>query len=306
MPKAKIINYAVINDELLKKGFKQSSVNTYICKIKRVMRGLFEDMEPKISALKKSHQQVIDYLSKDEYKNSNIKKVHLIAISHLFSIYNISTNEFDKQIKDWTTLADAENVANTNEAVNEKIASIDFEAIKANIEITTDPNDRLMMTFYSYLPPLRQQDYCNLITSNKPIKDTNHINMKNRLLVIVNHKTDKIHGEKLIALPDPVIDEIKRYIKMTKSTTLLPFSSSAFTKRMTRLFGCSTSTFRKAYVSQKSPKMNSQELAHLAYIMGHKISTSVMVYRKGIVYGEPELKPDPDTMSETSEETINE
>ena len=306
MTKPKTIDYTFIHDKLIEKGMKQSSATTYINKMKRVMRGMYNgDINPKVSTLKKSHQKVIDYISGDDFKNSNIRKVNLMAVSHLFDIYELGSDKFMPYVKDWSSLADAESI--TNDKAIEKINEIDFDAIKANIELTNDPTDRLMMTFYSHLPPLRQQDYSNLLITSKEDKDQNHINMKKKLLVIYNHKTDRIHGQKVIPLPQTVIDEIKRYTTQTKTDRIFNISSSGFTRRMTRLFGCSTGTFRKAYITQKSPHMNSQQLADLAYIMGHKISTSVISYKKTHIHTEPELqKEEPEDMSETSSVISNE
>lgn len=303
MPKAKTVDYDFVKSALIESGLRESSAKTYINKMRRILRLVFDDVNPTISKLKKNAKTIIDYVAEeDHFLNANVRKVILMSVSHLFQVYDLPIDVFEKPVKEYTSLADAEAITNSGKEMTDKINAIDFDAIKDSIKDETDPTDRLIKAFYSYLPPLRQQDLLNLIVINsgkdtskgRPSKspERNHINLKNNTMIINDHKTSNTHGSKKIALPFKLVAEIEKYMKSMKTRILFPLSSSGFTRRMTKLFGVSTSIFRKAYVSQKAPKMSPEELKNLAYILGHRLQTQMVSYRKPLIAGEPELEKD--------------
>jgi len=311
MPKAKIVDYDFVANALVETGLRESSAKTYISKMKRILRLVFDTETPTIKQLKKGTTKIIDFVAEDgNFLNSNVRKVILMAVSHLYEVYDLPIGMFEKPVKEYTTLADAEAITNTKQDTIDKINTIDFDAIKESVKDIKDPTDRLITAFYSYLPPLRQQDLIGLhiITGKtedknpkgkKSVtaeKERNHINLKNNTMYIYEHKTSKVNGTKQIPIPFKLIDEIQRYMKDMKTRVLLPLSSSAFTRRMVKLFGVSTSIFRKAYVSQKAPKMNATELAELSRVLGHRISTQMISYRKNLTNEkQPEANSETDT-----------
>lgn len=294
MPKQVPISFDEIKFGLSDTGLKDSTVNTYIGKIKKVLNRVFPDMSVTKQVLKNSRKKIVDYIKTDAYKNANTRKVALMAICHLYTLYGLPIDYFEKFVVDFSRLADAEAITNTSSDTIENIKNIDFEAIRKSIPTTKDNTDRLIKAFYSLLPPLRQQDLINIkvFPYHSLARDykKNMLIIKSHRLIIKEHKTDRIHGEKVIHIPAALMKEIKLYMKKMDTDILFPFSSSGFTRRMNRLFGCSTSTFRKAYVSKIGPTLTAEERAKVAQIMGHRISTSMISYNKDISINEKDLK----------------
>lgn len=301
------VDYELLKQALVDSGLRESSAGLYESRIKKVLTGVFDDKNPKISKLKKNPKKLIEYVEQSgEFPSANTKKVALMAITHLYQIYDLPITAFENSVKHYTELADAESLTNTKEEDIEKITNIDFDEMKKRVPDIRDPTDRLILAFYSYLPPLRQQDLIDLPVmmtriqdkKGRPAKDKqnakNHVNLKQNKLHIHDHKTSRIHGSKVINIPMKLADEIRHYMKRMDSKKLLPLSSSAFSRRLKKLVGVSSSGLRKAYVSKYAPKMSAEELVELSKIMGHKISTQMLSYRKPIsaTNATPELKPD--------------
>ncbi len=304
MPKQAPISYDEIRGGLSDLGLKDSTAQTYISKIRKVLKGTFGQDAVTKQTLKKGKKKIVDYVSSDAYKNANTRKVALMAICHLFTLYDLPVDYFEKYVVDWSRLADAEAVTNTSSKTIEDIKGIDFDAIQASIPDTKDPTDRLIKAFYTMLPPLRQQDLIGLkvfetLAAAKQYKG-NVLVLKPARLLIREHKTERSHGEKSIPIPAKLSKEVRRYMKAEDTDVLFPLSTSGFTRRMQRLFGCSTSTFRKAYVTKVAPTLTASERARVAEIMGHRISTSMVSYNKDIKT-DPELTPDEPVEEEDDE-----
>lgn len=301
------LNYDTIKEYLRDvKGQKESSVTVNISRTKKVMRELFGTDEPKLTQLKDKNitTNLINHL--DTYNTSNAKKTYMMSMIHALDAYGqqTTTAQMIKQLKSWTKMCDAESVAKVNDALIEKLENINFDEIRKSVPHTRDGYDRIIKACYTMCVPLRQQDWCNLKISNKPLADENHINLKTGVMTIYHHKSDRTHGTKEIELSKELMEEIKHYKRRYETDVLLPMTSSAISRRMTRLFGCGSGTLRKAYVSQNAPHMKPEELLGLADQMGHKISTQLISYRKQIkakVESEEEEITE-DTISETSDE----
>jgi len=306
MPKPQMIDYMLVKQALIDQGLKVSSAISYCSKIRKVMTTTFGSGLQPISKLRRSHKKIIQSVSGDEYKTPNIKKVYLMAVCHLYEIYDITISPFEKYVRDWSSLADADAVNGTSAEDMVKIGSVDFDQIREQIDETKDPDDRIIKAFYTLLPPLRQQDLINLVVYNNkkdPKRDdVNYLHLPSKKIVINEHKTSKIHGTKFIPLCDRLCDEVRKYLADTKRDVLLPMTSSGFTKRMTRLFGVSSSIFRKAYISKYTVDMSPEELYKTSQIMGHRINTQLVSYRKNLKAAEEEenvktssLEAKPDT-----------
>jgi integrase len=312
MTKSRIVDYDFVKKTLVDTGLRESSAKTYVSNMKRILKMVFETTTPKISLLKKEQKTLIETVSNpDSFKNANVRKVILMSLAHLYEVYDLKIEPFENPTREFTRLADAESVANTTAETIEKIEGIDFDVIKETIQDQKDPTDRLITALYSYLPPLRMEDYINLQVVNPPRNtqrgrsykepEGNHINLKSNNLVLKNYKTSNYHGTRTIAIPFKLAEEIQRYLKSTGNRKLLPLSSSAFNRRMNRLFGASVNTFRKAYVSQFAPKMTAQQLSELSQILGHKISTQMLSYRKNIKNKNDNEQPDENAETDTEE-----
>jgi hypothetical protein len=153
----------------------------------------------------------------------------------------------------------------------------------------------IITCFYSRIEPLRTQDYINtklVFENNDNINnstDTNYLNFINNTLVINIYKTDEAYGQRNIAIPTELIDEIKLFIaKTNQSIWLFPqitdktktINKDQFSVYCKKVFGVgiTPSTLRSLFVSQILPTKSAEERQQIAGIMGHSITTQNITY----------------------------
>lgn len=298
------IDLDVVKQYMLGKGLRDSSTVTYISRIRNILVKLFENKQLTKIQLNRQKKKILDFIVKGD-TSANNRKVGVMSLSHLLSAYGLDTQFLYSALKQLHEQSDAESLTSNKQEMIDKLKEIDFDDVKSKIDTLESPDHRLIASCWSLIPPLRQQDWTNVsVVTSKPKEQINHVNLKKKQLIIYDHKTSKTHGTKTIDLPIQLINEIKRYIAdPSKKNTLLPYSSSNMSKKIKQVWGVSTQMIRKAYVSKYTPTMSSDELLKTCNIMGHRISTEVMVYRKNLNTSD-ELKPDEpvdDSLSETSE-----
>ena len=150
----------------------------------------------------------------------------------------------------------------------------------------------LILCLYTYLPPLRSQDFIGTKVYKKvknPIDHENYVDISKKILVVHNHKTMKSKGTRLVPLPDELIKIIKKFQKKAPSPYLLPQATDlqkpmktvALTNTLARIIGkkVGCQMLRKMFVSEliaKKPTKN--ERKKVADIMGHSLSTQRTTY----------------------------
>ncbi len=176
----------------------------------------------------------------------------------------------------------------------------------------------LVLNLYYLLPPLRN-DYavvkviddpdfeCNEgepegesdAKEDKIDKAFNYINLSTKKLILCKYKTDRHYGIKKIDIPDELMDIIvnwefvkSQYYKellthnflLLNTTNLTPMKHNTLTKYINKIFfpkKVSTTLFRKIYLSEKYPVVNTYREQLLdSHIMGHSIGTQKMIYSK--------------------------
>jgi hypothetical protein len=147
MPKLAPINYLEIHDGLIDLGLKESTAKTYMGKMRKVLKGVFGKDAVTKAVLKKNTKKIVEYISSDDYKNANTRKVALMAITHLFTLYDLDVEYFEKFVVDWSRLADAEAVTNTSAEVIENIKNIDFDEIQKSVLTAKATKEKLADVF---------------------------------------------------------------------------------------------------------------------------------------------------------------
>ena len=293
---------------LTHKGLRQTTIDSYIQKIRRVMKNIYGEEMPKVSDLKKDYKKMMEEIEGGNYKNANSKKVHGMGMCHLLECYNVDASKMMTNVKTWTAISQAESVNQTTEEEIDKIMKVDFDKIRAEVKTEQDPTNRLIKAFYSgMIPPVRQQDLLNLrvcLTKDEKEMEGNYLNISKGEMVIREHKTKRTHGAKTIKLPKELCDEVRAYMLRHATHTLFPFSTGAFNHRMTRMFGFGCNVLRKAYISKYTPTMSAEQLYECSQAMGHRISTQMVSYRKMIQReaAAKELKPPEPVSSETEDD----
>lgn len=170
----------------------------------------------------------------------------------------------------------------------------------------------LVLNLYYLLPPLRN-DYAvvkvvddpefecedNSGSNDKIDKSFNYINISTKKLLLCKYKTDRYYGIKKIDIPDDLMDIIINweFVKanhykdtlhhnflLLNTTNLTHMKNNTLTKYINKIFfpkKVSTTLFRKIYLSEKYPVVNTYREQLLdSHIMGHSIGTQKMIYSK--------------------------
>lgn len=176
----------------------------------------------------------------------------------------------------------------------------------------------LVLNLYYLLPPLRNDyavvkvvDEPDFECEEKPLNDENalsnkdkidrsfnYINLSTKKLLLCKYKTDRYYGIKQIDIPDNLMNIILNweFIKaqhyknlphnflLLNTTNLTPMKHNTLTKYINKIFfpkKVSTTLFRKIYLSEKYPVVNTYREQLLdSHIMGHSIGTQKMIYSK--------------------------
>lgn len=280
------IDYEILSDYLEDKNLTDGTIYVYTRLIKRIMDKFFDTLTPTIEQVIKKKKDIYEYVeTHPDFKTYNSRQTSFVAISHLFRSFGIDVTEYENLFRKLKNLQVAEKIEKKNK--NEVIDTIDFEKMKENADRQTEPEKRLLAHLYSYLPPLRHQDYRDLqvyYQTPKNIDNTsNYVLMNDKLMVVNTHKTQKSIGTKKIKLPKIIIDEIENYIDETGDNVLFRgFTPSRMTKMLNRIFGTSSNNIRKAYISNvlNNSNISNKKRAEIADIMGHSITESVISYQK--------------------------
>jgi hypothetical protein len=130
----------------------------------------------------------------------------------------------------------------------------EHEADPENIEKL---QNYLILSLYSYIPPIRNDYGGVVIWNDSSDSDKNYLDMKKKIILLQSYKTVKKYGVKILTIPDVVIDIILKLQKLRKSKFLLTninggmLGSNLITNRLNKIFGkkVSTSILRKSFIS---------------------------------------------------------
>jgi Phage integrase family len=164
----------------------------------------------------------------------------------------------------------------------------------------------VVLSLYTYLPPLRGQDYCNtefVYSGSKSGDDLekfyeetphNLYDVDKGMFVIKEHKTAKTHGERRIQTGPSLMQIMKEWSEKNETPYLVPtitgtkMSQNGFTDLLWRIFReittekISVDTLRHSFITEMSndPRFDSEKAKEIAKIMGHTVTTQQMIYKK--------------------------
>jgi hypothetical protein len=169
---------------------------------------------------------------------------------------------------------------------------------KINDDFTINDVYHLLCSLYTYMLPLRSEDYYNtlIMESNgsfldfdRDISQINYYDPIKKQLFLNHYKTSKSHGQRVIDIPDILHDIIMEFHHKSKSPYLVcstksnPLSSVSFTITFKRCLkkDVSSSMIRKCFISDKMDNgMNADDRKKAAKIMGHTVCTQMTTYSK--------------------------
>lgn len=206
-----------------------------------------------------------------------LKAIQMDCFAKLQKGY-ISNEMNDKQEENWVTVED----------IDEKIAELE----KVAGQKYTTTVQYLMLLFHRHLPIRNDLRLAKIVEGDIPEDTTANYLVKqgdNWVLVLNMYKTQGSYGQKVIAVPDVVGEELTKYCVMgewfyqTKHGE--PVSTQQYSNTFTSIFPDkkvgSTQIRRTIVSSVYKPQPHELEAkADLAFIMGHSIGTAQSIYAK--------------------------
>jgi integrase len=309
-----------INDtaiQILKaKGYKDASVKTINYNIQRIFRDVFPGKEYNSLRFNKDAQKIIDKLQTypEKQQKQYIYAVKLIYdnLDQKFKTETVTKlyNDYYEQVSEnYTNLLTMQQPTGQQVARFVTLDEINqvydhYKTIYEVNKITGDENysddmKYLIISLYTYIPPVRPQTYYN--TTFEEYQDQypelNIIDLDTKTILIKSGKTLKAGKVSILPIPMNVIELIE-YIKNKYNTKYLltklgnvnePLSHQNFSSIFSRMFfdvigrEISPNNIRNSFVSNLIDTVGLEttpERKRIAKILGHSINTQNNVYSK--------------------------
>lgn len=285
---------------------KKSTMEVYINSFKRIIRDVFNNELPNMSTINDdiNIKQIMDYIYSDKVTMSS-KKTILNGLINCFIVLEIDLSKLKKEFKKVIRITSNERVyTKPSETELKHKKSLKYIIMKRDLYKNLLKADfqkvdihYVLLCLYTYLPPLRGEDYYNsllLYDSNVLTqierKEKNYLCLKEKLLVINKYKTVDIYGIRIISIPNELIEILNNFKKKSDSQWIIctikgnKLGHENFYKLMTEAFGekISSSMMRKIYISSEiiDGNMTAEERKKLSYIMGHSVEQQQLTYSK--------------------------
>ena len=285
-----------------------TSKSLYVCKLKKLMtltghdmnwiirhpveiKELITDMDITDSTKVSFVSAVIAYFI---YNDSNLKETE----HELFKQWDDVKRYFNESIK--------QRYGEMRPTTRQKLGFIDYEELQRVKERLDYGSERLLMTLYLDLPPIRA-DYFNVVFKELDDGDGNYIIEDDELdkgivglLIINDYKTSKKYSRIEIPIPTTVMCDIKECLKERRKSIYPEYESHLFLTSSGRPYktrqswtvwantvvkdlldnpSFSLTMFRHIYVSRPDLGLNTgpstAERERLAKMMGHSTQTQV-------------------------------
>lgn len=315
-----------IKNKLILK-YRKSSIRTFELNIKRIL----ENTYPEESPPEYSQENLTDVKSVTKYiKSLASKPMQKTLIAAILAVLKaeakppqIIISQYEKIFKNLARVTENElkykeptkeekrnwtsyqTVINIKKQYKKRVKEeIDLTSTQFTAQQLSLYQKYLILSLYTYLPPLRSEEFYNTIimtvcTSPSKYKQIinstqkNIIDLKNKKLVSGIYKTSKKYGTRIIELPDKLVKIIKQWYMMTppeiqnlliNPTTLTPMTQQGMTEVLNRIFQpkkISSSMLRKIYISDILLTMKDAKLRKkLALTMGHSIDAQEFTYSR--------------------------
>lgn len=293
-------------------NYKDSSLKAIGGTIKRILKHTFNCHSPDLKKLEE-FDKVRDYI--EVISSPNVRKSLTNNVIKVLSI----VDGVPKRIKDKYEILFKKYAQEHSDIVKYRIPTktqqdqfITLEKIaqkRDTLRGKNTYNDRLkhvILSLYTYLPPLRGEDYYNTkvyrlskdadLDHYAELFKANFIDLESNTLVISSYKTDKNYEIRKITIPQRLSLILEGWMYKNKTDQLLmnqkgnPVSGVYLTQILKRTIGLNTSTskLRKIYISEvinylskrnditQQQKINYRK--HIAKIMAHSLGSQEFVY----------------------------
>ena len=287
----------------LEEQYKPESIKKYTFALKKVLKEVYESDKYDINKFKGTVKQVEEYLKTDipekqrhsfsfiiykflTLEPNKIKKRDLEKYKDLNYRMKIAYNPADKnsddlQNKEEITLKELLDIRSKYDLMSNE---------KENIKKSSVQLGRLLLYFYTEIPPLRSQDLINTVYGKKTNDaGDNFLDLDKGVLHVISGKTkNSIRDVKLTdtlikiakqtkerIASDYVIPRLKNYKEKMTASNFTHFLNSVIGKKI------SSSKLRNIMASKYLDEgLNSEERAKIAKDMGHSFTTHSQIYTK--------------------------
>jgi hypothetical protein len=196
-----------------------------------------------------------------------------------------TSEKSEKQEKNWMSW---NQILEVKEEYAKKVKDL-----KGKKQLTAADFDSLLcavlLGLYTDVPPRRNQDYQLMVVTKKhsdsSAKDVNYLDLTGKKFIYNVYKTAKTHGQQSLAIPEPLLDTIKLYLKHhpgqagQRDFRFLVYSDgspltavNAMTRIFNRIFGkqVGATMLRHIYLSEKYGKVLEEQKAD-SEAMGHTL-----------------------------------
>ena len=297
-------------------NLKQSSINQYICNVKKTLELVEGGLNDPIYTINNKSDEIIEAI---EGLNENTQKNKLNAILKvvdsdseiaknyrdrrdlLQSRYNDRVSSGEKTEKEEERMITREQYDYVLDTLHKKIDGLSKSDLPLKKNQWKYWLGYMLLSLYKQIP-LRNDLAGMIVIDNKTWREHRYKldNTKNYLVVgarivqiILNqYKTNKTYGRKIIKTSPELAKIIKRYLtlkpeskyfvvnhqgEMMSNTTLSRFISNLFLEFLDTQTGITA--LRKSYLTNKYGDIK-QEMAEDANIMGHSVATQQKIYVK--------------------------
>ena len=189
----------------------------------------------------------------------------------------------------------------TKKEKDNKITKSDIEKLRDFYKIKSAQNafgtfdiNYLLCCLYSYILPLRSEDYYNSVIyeiggDDVDVDSDNYYDVQNKTLVLNHYKTSKAHGKREVVFPDELHQVVMNFHQKSGSQYLIcstkseQMTSPSFTMTFKRCMkkDVSSTMIRKCILSDKiDGGMSANERKEASRVMGHSVSTQQIVYSR--------------------------
>ena len=281
---------------LIEKGIQKNSAQTYSCYYSKLIKNVFDNVEPENMVSCENIDKVINYVQNSDF-NLNTKSLHVRSWKKIAEIKGHQGNyqKFDSPIRTFANSTIYK--APTKEELENRI-EFDYvikmrEEYKKKLTNTFTVNDLyyLLCSLYTYIPPLRSEDYYSAVikTDTTDIEKENYYDLEKKQLVLNQYKTVKTYGQRIVNIPEVLAEIIENFHEKSKShylictSTGLKLMSQSFNGTFKRCLKkeVSSSMLRKCYISDKIDEgMTAEERQKDAKVMGHSLTVQQLAYSK--------------------------
>ena len=282
-----IINKLKSGNNIYKKKYKINSLKVINSSLKRIFKNVFgKDISFNVDLLITRFTDIRNYINK--LKKTSIQKSMINSI-RVVLLNNELYDAYYKKL--WNKYSKKHDML-YKYSKQKSDDFINLESLRkiANLE-TVGTVRYIIANLYTYIPPLRGEEYYNLSVNATKSNKINTLNTKDWIIYIYNYKTMDRYGLRKIRVPVALRPILKKWIddnKITKNHYLLtnrygePFSQSAFTKTLKRIFSISVDMLRRIYMSEMVKYLNSIDeikwRKRLTTIVGHSLESQEFIY----------------------------